>query len=214
MFQITQQRRSTNDFSYFLPPACWHMRCPSGFYFYLTPPPSFCSTPRPFSSYSALLSQKESLSFMMLASTAPPRNTMCLRLGGSSMRILNFYAGREKREQRYNLLLGTHFLTLVNQSILWTLKLLLIVSGCLRPAPSPGRAAWSLVLVWREGRGTWWSLLTGRCVYKSLPCRRRQMINRKSLMSSVRIITLCVSRVSVGHSREDTWGQYLPPGWC
>lgn len=27
-----------------------------------------------------------------LASTAPPRNTMCLRRGGSSMRTLNFYA--------------------------------------------------------------------------------------------------------------------------
>ncbi|KAF3837206.1 hypothetical protein F7725_004670 [Dissostichus mawsoni] len=52
---------------------------------------SFCSAPTPFSSYSALLSQKDSLSFMMLASTAPPRNTMCLRRGGSSMRILNFY---------------------------------------------------------------------------------------------------------------------------
>ena len=70
------------------------------FSFYLTPPPSFCSTPRPFSSYSALLSQKESLSFMMLASTAPPRNTKCLRLGGSSMRILNFYTSEEQREER------------------------------------------------------------------------------------------------------------------
>lgn len=69
------------------------------FSFYLTPPPSFCSTPRPFSSYSALLSQKESLSFMMLASTAPPRNTKCLRLGGSSMRILNFYTSEEQREE-------------------------------------------------------------------------------------------------------------------
>lgn len=61
---------------------------------YLTPPPSFCSAAGPFSSYSALLSQKDSLSFMMLASTAPPRNTMCLRRGGSSMRIRNFCAGR------------------------------------------------------------------------------------------------------------------------
>lgn len=61
---------------------------------HLSAPPSLSSTFRPLSSYSALESQKDSLSFMMLASTAPPMNTMCLRCGGSSMRILNF-CGRE-----------------------------------------------------------------------------------------------------------------------
>lgn len=34
--------------------------------------------------------QNDSIPFMMSARTAPPRKTMCLRLGGSSMRILNF----------------------------------------------------------------------------------------------------------------------------
>lgn len=58
---------------------------------YLTVTPSFSSTRTPFSRYSSRVSQKLSLSFMMSASTAPPRNTMCFRLGGSSMRILNFY---------------------------------------------------------------------------------------------------------------------------
>eukprot|EP00095_Tigriopus_kingsejongensis_P006946 maker-scaffold1282_size50771-snap-gene-0.20 protein:Tk06946 transcript:maker-scaffold1282_size50771-snap-gene-0.20-mRNA-1 annotation:"hypothetical protein AWRI1631_42080" len=43
----------------------------------------------PTSSYSALLIQKSSLSFMTLARTAPPMKTMSLRRGGSSMRILN-----------------------------------------------------------------------------------------------------------------------------
>lgn len=57
---------------------------------YLTVTPSFSSTRTPFSWYSSLVSQKFSLSFMMSASTAPPRNTMCLRRGGSSIRILNF----------------------------------------------------------------------------------------------------------------------------
>lgn len=57
---------------------------------YLTVTPSFSSTRTPFSWYSSRVSQKLSLSFMMSASTAPPRNTMCFRLGGSSIRILNF----------------------------------------------------------------------------------------------------------------------------
>lgn len=61
--------------------------------------PSLSSTFRPFSSYSARDSQKDSLSFMMLASTAPPMNTMCLRRGGSSIRILNFCVGRENSSE-------------------------------------------------------------------------------------------------------------------
>lgn len=61
--------------------------------------PSLSSAFRPFSSYSARESQKDSLSFMMLASTAPPMNTMCLRRGGSSMRILNFCGGRENSSE-------------------------------------------------------------------------------------------------------------------
>lgn len=55
-----------------------------------TDTPNFSRTLRPFSWYSSRLIQKAGLSFMMFASTAPPRNTMCLRLGGSSIRILNF----------------------------------------------------------------------------------------------------------------------------
>ncbi len=68
---------------------------------HLSAAPSLSSTFRPFSSYSALESQKPSLSFMMLASTAPPMNTMCLRRGGSSMRSLNFCA-REREKVREN----------------------------------------------------------------------------------------------------------------
>lgn len=64
---------------------------------YLTVTPSFSSTRTPFSWYSSRVSQKLSLSFMMSASTAPPRNTMCFRLGGSSIRILNFYEMEEHR---------------------------------------------------------------------------------------------------------------------
>ena len=51
---------------------------------------SLSSTPKPFSSYSERSIQKLSLSFMMSARTEPPRKTMCLRRGGSSIRILNF----------------------------------------------------------------------------------------------------------------------------
>lgn len=65
---------------------------------YLTVTPSFSSTRTPFSWYSSRVSQKLSLSFMMSASTAPPRNTMCFRLGGSSIRILNFYRKRNTEE--------------------------------------------------------------------------------------------------------------------
>lgn len=65
---------------------CWVLRC-----LYLTLTPSFSSTRIPFSWYSSLVIQKLSLSFMMSASTAPPRNTICLRRGGSSIRILNFF---------------------------------------------------------------------------------------------------------------------------
>ena len=57
---------------------------------YLTDTPNFSRTLSPFSWYSSRDIQKVSLSFMMSANTAPPRNTMCLRRGGSSMRILNF----------------------------------------------------------------------------------------------------------------------------
>lgn len=64
---------------------------------YLTVTPSFSRTRMPFSWYSSLVIQKLSLSFMMSASTAPPKNTMCLRRGGSSMRILNFYRKRKER---------------------------------------------------------------------------------------------------------------------
>jgi hypothetical protein len=35
--------------------------------------------------------ERETLLLTMFASTAPPRKTMCRRLGGSSMRTLNFY---------------------------------------------------------------------------------------------------------------------------
>lgn len=63
---------------------------------YLTVTPSFSRTRVPFSWYSSLVIQKLSLSFMMSASTAPPKNTMCLRRGGSSMRILNFYKSRSE----------------------------------------------------------------------------------------------------------------------
>ena len=59
--------------------------------------PSFWSTRKPCSWYSALDIQNDSLSFIMSASTAPPRNTMCFRRGGSSIRILNFCMGKEKR---------------------------------------------------------------------------------------------------------------------
>lgn len=52
---------------------------------------------------------------------------------------------------------------------------LLIVSGCLRPALSPGTAAWSLSPAWTAGQDTWWSLLTGRCAYKSRPCKQTQV---------------------------------------
>lgn len=45
----------------------------------------------PFSWYSSRVIQKFSRSFMISANTAPPKNTMCLRRGGSSIRILNFY---------------------------------------------------------------------------------------------------------------------------
>ena len=44
----------------------------------------------PCSSHSCFVTQNASLSFMISAKTAPPRNTMCFRRGGSSMRILKF----------------------------------------------------------------------------------------------------------------------------
>jgi hypothetical protein len=43
----------------------------------------------PCSSHSAFVIHISSLSAMILASTAPPRNTICLLLGGSSIRTLN-----------------------------------------------------------------------------------------------------------------------------
>ena len=53
--------------------------------------PILRSTRGPSSSYSARVIQNSGLSFIMSASTDPPRNTMCLRRGGSSMLILNFF---------------------------------------------------------------------------------------------------------------------------
>ena len=67
------------------------MRCTTAAAHLRTLTPSFFITPRPCSWYSARDIQNSSRSFMISASTAPPRNTMCFRRGGSSMRILNFY---------------------------------------------------------------------------------------------------------------------------
>ena len=53
----------------------------------------------PFSSYSAFVIQKASLSFMMSASTEPPKKTMCLRRGGSSIRNLSFADCSEWRDR-------------------------------------------------------------------------------------------------------------------
>ena len=87
---------------------------------YLTVTPSFSSTRTPFSWYSSRVSQKLSLSFMMSASTAPPRNTMCFRLGGSSIRILNFYEARDtggiKLNQWYSLKFPTEGLHVCSNS--------------------------------------------------------------------------------------------------
>merc|ERR1719357_1819344 len=51
--------------------------------------PSLSRHASPFSSYSALVIQNSSLSFMTSASTAPPMNTISFLLGGSSILILN-----------------------------------------------------------------------------------------------------------------------------
>src|SRR5690606_34945273 len=54
--------------------------------------PSFSRTLGPCSSHSCFVTHMLSLSAMMLASTAPPRNTMCLLRGGSSIRTLNLFS--------------------------------------------------------------------------------------------------------------------------
>ena len=70
------------------------------------PQKHFLSTSEtPFSSYSAFVIQKASLSFMMSASTEPPKKTMCLRRGGSSIRNLSFAdcsGWRDRANQRHS----------------------------------------------------------------------------------------------------------------
>ena len=70
------------------------------------PQKHFLSTSEtPFSSYSAFVIQKASLSFMMSASTEPPKKTMCLRRGGSSIRNLSFAdcsGWRDRAHQRHS----------------------------------------------------------------------------------------------------------------
>src|SRR5271154_876155 len=56
-------------------------------FFYLGP--SFSSTLGPCSCHSRFEIHMSSLSAIIFASTAPPRNTICLLLGGSSIRTLN-----------------------------------------------------------------------------------------------------------------------------
>merc|ERR1711962_1230418 len=51
--------------------------------------PSLSRQASPFSSYSALVIQNSSLSFMTSASPAPPMNPISFLLGGSSILILN-----------------------------------------------------------------------------------------------------------------------------
>lgn len=60
---------------------------------------SLSRTLSPFSWYSCRNIQKSSLSFMMSARTEPPRNTICLRRGGSSIRILNFCNKKKRFDQ-------------------------------------------------------------------------------------------------------------------
>ena len=55
-----------------------------------SPRPSLSKDLMPCSSHSSRDTQKSSLVFMISARTAPPRNTICFRRGGSSILILNF----------------------------------------------------------------------------------------------------------------------------
>lgn len=52
--------------------------------------PSLSRMDIPLSKYSSRDSQNDSLSFVTSPNTAPPINTMSLRKGGSSIRILSF----------------------------------------------------------------------------------------------------------------------------
>lgn len=111
------------------------------------------------------------------------------------------------------------------------LKFLQIISECLHPAPSPGRAAWSLFLIWMEDQGTWWSLLTEQCAYRSLPCKKKDeknildgkikcfvCLHSLSIFPGGSIFHCCVY-ICLGFSKDSsnetqTWGQCLQPGWC
>ena len=55
--------------------------------------PSLSREAVPCSNHSSRDIQNSFLPFMISASTAPPRNTMCFRRGGSSILILNFCKG-------------------------------------------------------------------------------------------------------------------------
>ena len=103
--------------------------------FYFTLTPSFSRHRNPFSSYSCLEIQKSSRSFMMSARTAPPRNTMCLRRGGSSMRILNFWRWTDKlRLAGYmqDHIADRESLPIINKSWgqYWLVKCLVVISMC------------------------------------------------------------------------------------
>lgn len=58
--------------------------------FQLSPRLSLSRLLAPCSAHSSRVTQNSCLFFMMSASTAPPKKTMCFRRGGSSMRILKF----------------------------------------------------------------------------------------------------------------------------
>jgi len=64
--------------------------------------PSLSRARTPCSSHSCFVIQKLSLFFMISASTAPPKKTMCLRRGGSSIRILKFYSRKKKGNDKGN----------------------------------------------------------------------------------------------------------------
>merc|ERR1719431_945749 len=71
--------------------------------------PSLASTSNPFSSYSALVIQNSSLSFITSARTAPPMKTMSFLLGGSSILILNLESlsvSPLRTRSRYNCLIS------------------------------------------------------------------------------------------------------------
>ena len=67
--------------------------------------PSLSRAAAPCSNHSSLDIQNSLLPFMISANTAPPKNTMCFRRGGSSILILNFckgfaQVGRPRSEMR------------------------------------------------------------------------------------------------------------------